>query len=442
MRSGEEGSGGTNGWVGIFAGALVVLAFGTMRQQLWITIKRLGRRMNLLIMGSEVTTLGGPLAYDRGPLTLVSASGSTQPLFIVLFVWGVNLIRQSTVPDRTNLRLCAVRLLPLFMLIFGAYLLGSVTMKKLAIVFVSLLALLSFNHSPQAALGSVISWKEIPSPGNVEEIVALDGFVFARTAEAVFRSQDCGNSWEPLPIGLNTGPLHAMDADSPALYLGSQKGVVISTDFGNSFSWSLPWGWDDARDVDFNGGYGWAAIDMWGSRSGPNYKATEGNWELRRGNIPWGSMSMTWVVADPLTPDEIAYVAGIGKFRTLDGGKIWTPIKNRVLFTTILGGKRIAFGSNEFSEDHGTTWQSLGITANTLIKDDETGLLFVGKSGGGVYTGHPKGWWNLYGLLNQNVRSLAICQRQLLAVSTEGKIFQTDIVEVPTYYLYLPLVKK
>lgn len=157
MRSGEEGSGGTNGWVGIFAGALVVLAFGTMRQQLWITIKRLGRRMNLLIMGSEVTTLGGPLAYDRGPLTLVSASGSTQPLFIVLFVWGVNLIRQSTVPDRTNLRLCAVRLLPLFMLIFGAYLLGSVTMKKLAIVFVSLLALLSFNHSPQAALGSVIS---------------------------------------------------------------------------------------------------------------------------------------------------------------------------------------------------------------------------------------------------------------------------------------------
>jgi hypothetical protein len=93
-----------------------------------MTIKNIGWRVNLLIMGSEATALGGTfaitLAYALGPLTLVSATRSTQPLFVMLLVWVVNSIRQGVVPDRADRRLWVLRLLPMIMIVGGVYLLG------------------------------------------------------------------------------------------------------------------------------------------------------------------------------------------------------------------------------------------------------------------------------------------------------------------------------
>lgn len=113
---------------GIFAGTLVILVFHPGRQQWSVAIKTIGLRVNLLILVSEIIALGGTLAitlaYDRGPLTLVSASSSIQPLFILLFIWAVNLIKQGTIPERATLKQCIPRLLPLLVIIFGAYLLG------------------------------------------------------------------------------------------------------------------------------------------------------------------------------------------------------------------------------------------------------------------------------------------------------------------------------
>jgi drug/metabolite transporter (DMT)-like permease len=114
--------------LGIFAGALTVLAFGSRRQRLWPVIKQLGWRVNLLIMGNEVAALGATLAltlaYEYGPLTLVSATGSTQPLFILLLVWLVNSISKGAIPDHTNRQVILLRLLSLLMITFGAYRLG------------------------------------------------------------------------------------------------------------------------------------------------------------------------------------------------------------------------------------------------------------------------------------------------------------------------------
>jgi transporter family protein len=116
--------------LGIFAGAIVVVMAGPGLPRLVTTIKGMGWQPNLLIMGNEAISLGATLAYTlacaRGPLTLVTATGSIQPLLILLFVVAVNALKRGLVPEQVNWRLDALRLPSLGLIILGAYLLGGV----------------------------------------------------------------------------------------------------------------------------------------------------------------------------------------------------------------------------------------------------------------------------------------------------------------------------
>jgi transporter family protein len=114
--------------LGLFAGAVVIALVGLGPGQLATTIKRIGWPTNLLIMGNEAISLGAilanTLAYARGPLTLVAAAGSVQPLLILLLVAAVNLVKRGLVPEQANWRLGILRLPCLCLMISGAYLLG------------------------------------------------------------------------------------------------------------------------------------------------------------------------------------------------------------------------------------------------------------------------------------------------------------------------------
>lgn len=115
--------------LGIFIGALAILASGSMRRQLWSALRQMSWRINLLIGGSEATALAGVLAITLayaygGPLALVSASSSTQPLFILLLVWLLNRIKPGMVSDRADRCLLTHRFIPLLLIIVGVYLLG------------------------------------------------------------------------------------------------------------------------------------------------------------------------------------------------------------------------------------------------------------------------------------------------------------------------------
>ena len=114
--------------LGLFAGAVVVGLARLGPGQVATTIKRIGWQLNLLIMGNEAislaATLANTLAYARGPLTLVAAAGSVQPLLILLLVATVNAVKRSLVPEQTDWRLGVLRLPCLGLMITGAYLLG------------------------------------------------------------------------------------------------------------------------------------------------------------------------------------------------------------------------------------------------------------------------------------------------------------------------------
>jgi drug/metabolite transporter (DMT)-like permease len=114
--------------LGIFIGALTIPAYGSTRRQLWSALRQMNGRINLLIGGSEAIALVGVLAitvaYQHGPLGLVSASGATQPLFILLLVWYLNRLRPGLVPARIDRRPLINRFIPLLLIIVGVYLLG------------------------------------------------------------------------------------------------------------------------------------------------------------------------------------------------------------------------------------------------------------------------------------------------------------------------------
>lgn len=114
--------------IGVFLGGVILIMAPSRRRALGSAFRGMDRRVYGLIAGNEVIALAAvlamTLAYGEGPLTLVTASSATQPLFVIFFVWLVNRLRPGTVPDRTDRRLFAVRLLPLTMIGIGVYLLS------------------------------------------------------------------------------------------------------------------------------------------------------------------------------------------------------------------------------------------------------------------------------------------------------------------------------
>lgn len=291
----------------------------------------------------------------------------------------------------------------------------------------------AFRELGGKRVGHTTEWEQVASPGDVKELVVLDDHVFARTDSILFSTRDCATRWYTPTINVSSLPsrLYALDADLGTLYVATNRGVLMSEDLGENFAWSFYWTWDGTRDVDFQDGYGWNVVQNWGSRSGPNRKTPEGYWELRRGNIPWSRMSLYWVAVDPLDPINVAYVGhdggpyGSWRFRTLDGGETWTSFGDRLILNAVLDSKPTAISYERFTQDRGETWQPLGIRARAVIKDEDTGLVVAAHRDGGVYIGRP-GQWQFYGLMDQRMDSLAICERRLLASSENGNIFRTN----------------
>jgi hypothetical protein len=282
-----------------------------------------------------------------------------------------------------------------------------------------------------------VLWEEsavpVASPVVANEINTLNDNLFVKTSSSattgyIYKSSDLGANWQQVSTGLSTGTLYSMDVDQGNLYISSRNGIAVSSNQGSSFSWSFSWTWDGTTGVDMQNGYGWASVTMWGSLSGPLSKAPTGSWTLRRGDIPWGAMSASSILADPIDPANIGYVYNAwGWYRTLDAGAHWTTLTHSLIYTTSINGVGVIYDSSgNYSEDHGNTWKSLGITAKSMIRDDATGLFIVGAGSGGIYVGTP-GDWHAYGLTGEyvNVRCLSICSGKIVVVTSTGKVYRS-----------------
>jgi hypothetical protein len=279
------------------------------------------------------------------------------------------------------------------------------------------------------------TWESAVSPdADLEELAALEGTLFARSDDTLYKSTDFGATWQQVKINQDIRYLLDMDVDNGDIYIATKDGVIISSDGGQTFKWSYDSRPDTSTSVDFEQEYGWLIVNMWGAKSGPHKKSPNGTWQFARSGLPYDYLGvLRSIVADRRSPGDIAFTygsrgdTGPRYFRTIDGGKNWLECQCKVIYTTIINGTSYALGESQYSIDTGETWQTLPFTAVTFIKNRDNIDLFAAKSGGGVYKGTPDNFYPI-GLDQKTIQSFAFCGNYLFALSTSGEIFKTLLI--------------
>lgn len=288
-------------------------------------------------------------------------------------------------------------------------------------------------------------WEEIsiPSTESVRDIKYYGNSLFALTINSFHKSMDNGQSWQNIPIDLPEIRMHFseklekidvaknglynFDIDQNKIWLTCRNGIVVSDNLDGNFLWSDHWDYDGASDITMKNGFGWAAIPGCGSRSGL--------WKKTPDKDFWQSVASDLtlcggeeIIVDPIDPANIVYTSLTAKryAYTLDGGVNWTTWDSKhgiPIYASVWNDKSIIFNENEYSQDHGQTWNPLGISAQVIRKSgDMFYILGTDPSGyhGGLMTGTPNNWAN-HGWINSDFN---IIDRSIFA-ATDSTIFAT-----------------
>lgn len=275
-------------------------------------------------------------------------------------------------------------------------------------------------------------WEEVSPPAAIKKIAGEGNLVCALSAGTLFFSPNNGNIWIPSPpTGLGELSLNFLDVDQGKIWVGcySGYGVAVSTDGGVFFQLSSSAS-DPCMAVDLKNDYGWKAVASWGPGSGPGKKIpTSPNWT----NLGYFSYQTVDAVTDVLDPANVAYFwclqaggyGGTKSLRTTDGGATWQEIHNQhVRFSSVVDGNPLICSPDQFSYDRGDTWQPLGFTAQSMTTGPDA-LLYAGTSTG-VKVGKP-GDWSDFGLNGTDIVSVSATANKLFAVSSDGKVFRTNV---------------
>lgn len=271
-------------------------------------------------------------------------------------------------------------------------------------------------------------WEEVSPPELINKVACYGNTMYALGGSNLYRGIEDGNSWQPLGVGGT-----CIDIDQGIIWIGHGGYISFSEDGGATFHSSF-WTADSCGGVDFENGYGWAAITSWGANSGPVQKIPGSAWKI----FGYFSYQTVDVVTDRLDPSNCAYFwlleaggyGGTWSIRTTDDGATWKTIPYRVIFSSVSDGKPVIYSFSRFSTNRGSTWHSLGINAQTIAKGPD-GLLYVGTSNKGVFAGVPNAWSGL-GLKSENIVSIGVTSDKILACTNGGKVFRAVIYSETT----------
>lgn len=278
-----------------------------------------------------------------------------------------------------------------------------------------------------------VVWEETEAPSDqIQELACGGGYLFARTLDDLWRLNPNTAQRDQLdPVYV--GKIYTIDIDDSVLYVGGAKGVSSSTDWGSSFSPEYVWGWDPTIDIDCHNGYCWSLITKWGSWSGPIRKTPDGQWTWKGHGISWPSIGLLYrIVIDTVDPTNIAYTSS---YRTTDGGENWIAWSSWAAFTKNDDGTPALYNYEQYSSDHGESWQPLGMYATAFAADQESDHVFALSPPYGVRRGRLDNW-HYYGLAEKDLRSICVDDRYVFVSDENGKIYRahTDAEDTPIVY--------
>lgn len=306
-----------------------------------------------------------------------------------------------------------------------------------------LMVLISLFYFVIAVAEAPGRWRKVVSGLNDQLIqtVVIDpknsSTLFAGTAIGAFRSNDRGNTWDALDIGLTDTIIFSVDCiaidpyNTSIIYLGVlQKGIFKSQDGGNTWramNTGLP-------DLDIKA----LAIDP--LNTSVVYAGTSrGMFRSEDGGNTWSNVNMSpftariqALVVDPKNSLNIfAGIWGRGIFNSADGGKTWRamntglsdrwvsdliidPKNSLILYTALRGG--VFTTSNG-----GSTWNSI----NVGLTDLNVSFLAIDEQySSSLYAGNSEGLFRWITAGTQTILVFTIEEREYLV---DGLIQYMDI---------------
>ncbi len=224
--------------------------------------------------------------------------------------------------------------------------------------------------------------------GNGSTIFALamkDSFLFAATSRnGVFRSNDLGESWQSVSVGLPSGQYLSLMVGDSGIFCGTSNGVYFSTN--NGITWQ-------ARNAGMHNKSVWElALDSSNSGGGLLFAGATGS--------------------------------GGGVYRSPDNGMSWESVSHgwadSSIWALTVGHDSTIFAGTEskgvyHSTDHGLTWEqrglaNLSVQGLVVIRDGfNDQIVIAGTFDGGVFRSSDNGvTWNEAngGLLSTEVNAL------------------------------------
>lgn len=267
-----------------------------------------------------------------------------------------------------------------------------IVLRVLMVMSLTILTLLMFvaTLSASALEAPGLVWERINSPqvqAEIRALLAMDGSLYVATSNGLFRSENKGDSWTQVNMGLTDLSLSSLTTLSATIFASSANGggVFRSEDKGDSWTQIN----DGLTNVHINTLMVLGQILFAGTSSGEFFRFED------KGET-WshlGQMSLRFSSLTVLGATIFVGVNGKGVFRSEDNGKSWTQV------------------------DLGLT----DLRVSSLATSDTS--LFAGTNGGGVFRSENKGdsWTQAnIGLTNFNVNSLAVLDAFVFAGTAAG----------------------
>jgi hypothetical protein len=285
------------------------------------------------------------------------------------------------------------------------------------------------------------TWEAIDAGLTTQEIQSLtlnsqNGSVFVGTAKSgVFRSLDQGNTWEPISAGLTDLEVQslAMQKSQGVLLASTKSGIFRATDNGNN---STETQWEHTnRGLTNNSVRSLASLRsnnalylFAATRAGVFRSKDQGtNWEpVNQG------LKSTEVQALLVNPEDSKLFAGteVGLCYSVDRAKTWEPIKLSVdrpsiqtLFTHVYQSQRYLFaGTSKHgifrSLDQGRIWTPMGLSKQDIrVIIGRSNIVIAGSYGNGIFLSTDNG---------NSWKQLIDARPGLGTISSEGTLVTGD----------------
>ncbi|MDP2662348.1 MAG: hypothetical protein Q8R28_16640 [Dehalococcoidia bacterium] len=225
--------------------------------------------------------------------------------------------------------------------------------------------------------------------------VVYAGAAYQGLSPTVFKTEDGGDSWAPLTVGLSQGLVSSIaidPQDHQRVFVATRgQGLFTTQDAGRTWR-PVGQGVIESSISAVVAASGSSMVYAAGLRNA-FYRSSDGGttWEIAQGNV--GNRGPTWLALEPASASNIWLASAGGLYFSSDGGSNWVESGQGIASSQIVSVVAHAADPNLMyvsawaggiyrTADGGSTWQAMplgvGIAAGLEVDPADTSLVYAG----------------------------------------------------------------